>query len=191
LNNDFEIVKVIFEKMDLKYEDQSLFALACEHNNNNIIKLLMPENNFGVVGGSENPLYYIIKNGNTEILKILAEKDNCDFNITFKNRKNILTYCLEQNNFEVIKIVINHPKIVQTISDTSLLISKGDLLNVLLPEILSHKNITIENINNFFIECLKSNFVSNDVITLLLDHVNINYQDAYGDTPLMICYDML
>lgn len=194
LLNKIDFVNLILKKLENNYGDENLLALCCEYNNTIIInKILDISDELDIPGGSmdEVPLYYVIMNKNEHIFKLLTSNDKVDINKNFKNGMNVLTLCLQLRNITFIELLLTHPKINLTINNYFILMGLGESLGMILPKILKNDKIMIENINQFFMECVKSNFISDDIISTLINHVDINYQDDQGDTALMWAYNNL
>nr|WBF71204.1 putative ankyrin repeat protein [Megavirus caiporensis] len=136
---------------------------------------------------NESVLHLAVKNNNIKILKLFLDKGVC-INTRNNNGMTCLVYYLSviKNDYDldVIKLLLAHNIDLNIEYDDSNEIKYDDEYEV------DYKN---KNKNILILICsLITSKKDFDLINLLIDHgANVNYQDANGNTPLMILLDTL
>lgn len=167
---DFDICQTIVDKINVFGNNTSLH-IAVKLQLDNIVELLVNKK-ININAQDEHdfiPLYYAIESGNSKIAIYLINK-GADLNLQDYIGNTILHYAIIDDNYDVIKSVINTQN-----------------LNVNL------YNLDLQLPIHLLLE-KKSNLLDqyDDIIGLLLQKSNLNFQDKNGNTPLhLVCKNSL
>ena len=156
---------VAYDGYEYEYEDEGKDAL----NYLRIVEMLIEIKDIDLtvkdVKTGRNALIYASRNGNTEILKKLLQKDQCknEINIKDNKAKTAFDYACEFGHVDVIKILL-------------------DCCNEL--------KINEVEINPLILSCTRK---KTDVVEMLLTStsINVNVKNRIGDTPLIHSIKMI
>lgn len=186
--------------------DNGVIAFACENNFNNspnvdIIDLLINTNfDVNMPGGSLNeiPLYYAMANDHDlTIANMLLSNDNINLNLPFNNWKSILQFILFQKKYNVLSLFLSNKNLEISKSDLDVLLKDCpiEVVSILLTSLLqtNFSQLVDENqlinFSDYYIKLINRFDISSEILSLLTPHIDINYCDIFGKTPLMYCIE--
>lgn len=197
IQQNVHIVKKILNNPKFVLKNIDILAIACYFRNPEIINELCNSAFIDVNTpdsiNNQTPLIYAIEQNNIKLLERLLKRTDLKFNMedgilsAFHN-------ALFSRQYDMCNELLSHPKfnINCYYNGHDLLYYIGKYGNgYLLKKFIKHNNFKIDNfiqsMNDIFVMCVSNLQFDIDVIKILLQHVNVNYVDMYGNSALMYC----
>lgn len=192
-NNKYDAVKVILQHLNYKVDETGLFALACEYCTDEtglkIIKELTkcPDFDINKKGGSVNeiPLYYLIRNNQKDAVVYLLSFDNIDLNCQIKNKQSLLQYAVTNGKVSMLELLSGHKGIQLTPENVETILNSSN--NTMIEKVLVNNKLDLQNtekLYEYYFRLVKNTLIKPEILKYFENHVDINYKDNSGNTPL-------
>ncbi|XP_057319438.1 putative ankyrin repeat protein RF_0381 [Microplitis mediator] len=194
--NNYEITKHLINHgadVNTCFDNKTLLYRAVENENDRIVELLIINkanvNQIIEVGCSSNSaLYKAVEISNLNIVKLLINAPSIDVNLSIDSHEPLLHEAIRQNNYEIIKYLIEHGVNINTgyKYDTPLNIAiingNKEVVKLLIENKAAVKD-SLDSLNSpLHIAIVKNDF---EILEMLINIDTTKVNKSYGQSPLL------